>query len=193
MSEISPPPPFAEDPGPDLAHIVRLTCVALLATIGIVWRCILPGFRLYAPAPLFEGLAAVPAWVDWGLFFVLLSGLVWLLINPLNRLVAAGTLACALFFILQDVNRLQAYFYMYYFTLFIAAVSPRQDNAAINSLRIMVIGVYFWAGFHKINKTFFLLTLPWFIAPIHTFAPPVGISNPDGCFFCHLGIDDALF
>ncbi len=192
MSEAVSAPSSAEYPRPDLAHIVRLTCGALLVTLGILWRCHLPGYRLYAPAPLFDVLNGVPAWADWGLFITLISGLLWLLASPLNRPVAAVVLACGLFFIVQDVNRLQPYFYMYYFTLFIAAVAPREGNAGINSLRIMVCGVYFWAGFHKINKTFFLLTLPWFIAPLHTFALPPAPPTQLDVFFHH-GAGDALF
>jgi uncharacterized membrane protein YphA (DoxX/SURF4 family) len=183
MSDIFATPSPDGDREPDLVYVVRLTCVAMFITLGIVWRSYVPGHRLYAPAPVFERLTDIPPWAAWGLFLLLLSSLVWLLVSPLNRLAAAVSLGLGIFLTLQDVNRQQPYFYMYYFTLFISAVAARAGAAGADSLRIMVSGVYFWAGFHKINKTFFLKTLPWFISPLHVFTtPPASPSVSDTLF-----------
>jgi len=58
---------------------------------------------------------------------------------------------------------------MYYYAIFIAAWCGKQKAVGLNALKVMIGGVYFWAGFHKLNATFYLSVFPWFIEPLHVF------------------------
>lgn len=75
-----------------------------------------------------------------------------------------------LFCIMMDMLLAQPYIYMYCFTLFVVATGSRHQKSALNALRIMVSGVYFWAGFHKLNATFYASVFPWFFSPVYTFS-----------------------
>jgi uncharacterized membrane protein YphA (DoxX/SURF4 family) len=172
-----------EDVEHDLAYVVRLTCLVLLVTLGIVWRSYVPGHRIYAPAHMFGFFNALPAYTGWGMLLLNCSFLICLLVKPASRPAALGALGCALFFVVDDINRLQPYIYMYYFTL-VAACFGR----SLQPLRIMVSGVYFWAGFHKLNYTFFFGVFPWFIQPLHVFTSPPAPPNLLDSFFL-----DAIF
>jgi hypothetical protein len=49
----------------------------------------------------------------------------------------------------------------------------------INALKIMIGSVYFWAGFHKLNMTFFSTIFPWFVEPLYKISYD---SGPIGSF-----------
>lgn len=152
----------------DFAYVMRLTCLTILITLIMEWRSFLPGFRhpLLTPVPLFEPLARLPATIDWGIFFLCIMLLVWLFITPQKRFPAFGISACIIFWGVQDIVRFQPWFHMYCFVTLVAAFCKHPENR-LNALRIMICGVYFWAGFHKLNMTFFTKIMPWFLAPIY--------------------------
>lgn len=153
----------------DFAFVVRLTCLAILITLYSEWRNFLPGFRhpLLTLIPLYEPLATLPSSVDWGIFFLCITLLIWLFITPQKRLPAFGISACIIFWGLQDIVRFQPWFHMYCFVILVAAFCKNPKNG-LDALRIMICGVYFWAGFHKINLTFVTKIMPWFLAPFYT-------------------------
>lgn len=152
----------------DFAYVIRLTCLTILLTLGMEWRSFLPGFRhpFLTPVPLYEPLATLPYFIDWGIFILCMMLLVWLFITPTNRFAAFGISACIVFWGVQDIVRFQPWFHMYCFVTLVAAFCKRTENG-LNALRIMICGVYFWAGFHKLNMTFFTQIMPWFFAPIY--------------------------
>lgn len=152
----------------DFAYVVRLTSLTLLITLCLEWRSFLPGFRhpFLALVPLYEPLANLPPFIDWGIFLLCMMLLIWLFINPQKRLAAFGISACIIFWSIQDIVRFQPWFHMYCFVTLVATFSKNPKNG-LDALRIMVCGVYFWAGFHKLNMTFFTKIMPWFIAPLY--------------------------
>lgn len=154
--------------GRDFAYVMRLTCLTILITLGMEWRSFLPGFHhpLLTPVPLYEPLARLPSSIDWGIFFLCIMLLVWLFITPQKRFPAFGISACIIFWGVQDIVRFQPWFHMYCFVTLVAAFCKRPENG-LNALRIMICGVYFWAGFHKLNMTFFTKIMPWFLTPIY--------------------------
>lgn len=152
----------------DFSYVMRLTCLTILITLSMEWRSFLPGFQhlLLTPVPLYEPLARLPASIDWGIFFLGVILLVWLCITPQKRFPAFGISACIIFWAAQDIVRFQPWFHMYCFVTLVAAFCKRRENG-LNALRIMICGVYFWAGFHKLNMTFFTKIMPWFLTPIY--------------------------
>lgn len=152
----------------DFAYVMRLTCLTILITLGMEWRSFLPNFHhpLLTPVPLYEPLARLPSSIDWGIFFLCIMLLVWLFITPQKRFPAFGISVCIIFWGVQDIVRFQPWFHMYCFVTLVAAFCKRPENG-LNALRIMICGVYFWAGFHKLNMTFFTKIMPWFLTPIY--------------------------
>jgi hypothetical protein len=156
----------ALDDDRDRAAIVRVTCATWLITLALSWRGYIGPLRIFALAPLSEILGGAPAWADWSTLVLNAGFLGWLVIQPLRRAPAFGALACTGFWVLQDLLRFQPYIYMYFFTILLAVFCK---STGINALKIMVGSVYFWAGFHKLNLTFYWKVFPLFIAPYYQF------------------------
>lgn len=153
----------------DFSFIVRLTSLTLLVVLGLSWRVYFPDSRFYAPAPLLPllGSGALPY-----LFGIKLLALTWLLLKPQHYVFNFIVVAAITVSVLMDVLIFQPYIYMYGFTLLIAGLCHNRFKTGIDALRIMVSGVYFWAGFHKLNLTFYATIFPWFVAPFHDFNAP---------------------
>jgi hypothetical protein len=143
-----------------LDAIVRLTGVTFLITL-LLTLGLYSGPRLYLPVPVIAPLAHVPQLVNIALLIVNFAALFKLVQQPSNRLFAGIVLGCTAFWILQDILRFQPYIYMYATVILLCVFFPQ---SAIGALRIMVCGVYFWAGFHKLNATFIYTIFPRFIA-----------------------------
>jgi hypothetical protein len=154
----------------DYYFAVRLTSLTMLVTNLICYEVFFLQGRVYAPAPLISGLETLPHFFNVLLFAAGLAFLVWLLINPVRNLPKWGIIFCHLFFVLQDVTKLQPFYYMFLYTFLMAALFVQSKRTALTSIQIMVCGVYFWAGFHKINATFYLSIFPWFVSPVYDFS-----------------------
>jgi len=158
--------------------LVRATCLGLLFTYVFFWRLYLPGFRIYTPAPIIFELARVPSLINWFVYIGSLASLIWLYAHPSRKTPACIIAACWLFWFLQDINRMQPFNLMYCYTLLMITFWYREKHIAQNALRIMVCGVYFWAGFHKLNLSFYAQVAPWFLEPIHHLGdPPYGLMD----------------
>lgn len=169
------PPSFSSnsDHGPRImALVARITALCLLATMAISWKAYVPVPHIFASYPLWERLAALPGGVGWAVAALYVGLNLWLLSRPHDRRAATGLLACIAFWTAQDVNRMQPYLYMYSFVLFVLACCGRKKETGLDALRIMVCGVYFWSGLHKMNVTFYVSTFPWFVSPFFTFGQP---------------------
>jgi hypothetical protein len=170
-------PPFLSLPASGtasrtMALVARITVLCLLATMAISWKAYVPAPRIFAPYPLWESLNALPEAVNWGVALLYVGLNIWLFIAPLNPRPAVGLLFCILFWTAQDMNRMQPYLYMYSYAIFIVACCGSRKEGGLDALRIMVCGVYFWAGLHKMNVTFYVSTFPWFVSPFFTFNQP---------------------
>ena len=85
--------------------------------------------------------------------------------------------------VLLDQNRLQPWFYYYLFigiALAWAAGRPRRHyGIALDGIRIMLIGIYLWAGIQKLNYSYVGGIFPWVIEPLLTFTA-VALLKPAG-------------
>ncbi|MGH7181005.1 MAG: hypothetical protein ACREJN_03395 [Nitrospiraceae bacterium] len=150
----------------DRASIVRATSMAFLFSLILSWRAYIPSLRIFELSPVIEILGSIPVWVDWTVLILNIGCLGWLLMKPLQRAPALAALACTVFWVLQDLLRFQPYTYMYVFTILLAVFF--QSNG-IQALKIMVASIYFWAGVHKINATFFFNLFPGLLEPFYKF------------------------
>jgi len=150
----------------DRASIVRATSMAFLFSLILSWRAYIPSLRIFELSPVIEILGSTPVWADWALLILNIGCLGWLLMKPLQRAPALAALACTVFWVLQDLLRFQPYTYMYVFTILLAVFF---QSDGIQALKIMVASVYFWAGVHKINATFFFNLFPGLIEPFYKF------------------------
>lgn len=150
----------------DRANIVRITSMAFLFSLILSWRAYIPSMRIFELSPVLEILGSAPAWADWAVLILNIGCLGWLLMKPLQRAPAFAALACTVFWVLQDLLRFQPYTYMYVFTILLVVFFKSHGT---NALKIMVASVYFWAGVHKINATFFFNLFPALIEPFYKF------------------------
>jgi hypothetical protein len=126
--------------------------------------------RTYPLTPLF-GLPPLPYPVDYllfGLFGVLLVGAA-VVRGKAAALLAAAALGLTLLFVLEDLSRLQPWFYQYSFMLAaLCLYGWRRLGAegALNACRLIIAGTYFWSGLQKANASFVGEVYPWLVEPI---------------------------
>jgi len=156
----------------DCPFVIRLTSLAMLISLAIGYRCYFTDGRIYGFAPVLGFLDTLPDTVNGTVFVLCILSLLWLTAFPYKRLPMFAVVFCQVFWVLQDIPRFQPFYYMYCFTFLVLALYQRSPKAALNAIRIMICGVYFWAGFHKINMTFYESVFPWFLKPIYSFNDP---------------------
>lgn len=78
--------------------------------------------------------------------------------------VAAGVLLCLL-----DIHRLQPWFYMY---IMIFGIYAARSKGPLRIILVLLAGVYFWAGLHKLNPLFISQVVPFLSSPF-AFIPPI--------------------
>lgn len=150
----------------------KLRLSTTIACLGLICAILLSSGlwssdRLFGLSPIVSSLAEVPSSINYFLVLFMVAVLaVSIRIQETYTLVPP--LICLGFFVLQDLLRFQPYIYMYAFMLCVAVYVSLNGNKenAINALRIMVVGIYFWAGAQKINYSFYDSTLPWFMSGI---------------------------
>ncbi|MCI5065222.1 hypothetical protein MRY87_05825 [bacterium] len=154
----------------------RLQGVSLLASIlllvSVLLSCALwTPFRSYPTAELSPFLVSVGEYF-FGVFGVSLDG--FFVILALFLLAAGAVLRwwpggalgllSAIFLVLLDQSRMQEWFLFSVAVLVLLSLrrrlSPEQIFAA---LQVVIIGVYFWAGIHKLNATFIYRSFPWMV------------------------------
>ena len=167
------------DPERLLNLVVRLTAFCILVSLLLTRALWVDGARLYAPAPVIAGLPmAANAVLYWGM--IALCAL--LCVAPALR--RWGVLIAPVFayFVLQDQLRGQFYLYMHVFALLVcAAVPKRAEDKHLDAIRLMLAGVYIWAGVYKLNAIFITQVFPWFVAPFFPFpeaAKIIGFAVP---------------
>ncbi len=131
------------------------------------------GKRFFPKVPLLVELA-LPGSLEWVLFALLWIALFCCSLWPYSRKFLFSVPVVLAVFFLTDQNRLNAslYFYFALFLLFGAASllekTEEQERRIRNTLRICIIGLYFWSGAHKISIAFVSSTIPWLLQPLLT-------------------------
>lgn len=166
-------------PPEKLLHLsVRLAALGLFSSMALSPKLWLQGERLYAPSPLWPGMPHVPDAANILLYTVSLAICAILVLRPQLRKIGVLLLPIFAIFILQDQLRGQFAVNIYLFNLAIAAFASKDVNdRTVDPLRYMVAGIYFWAGFHKVNMAFFTSGFSTFVA---SWLPLPGIATLGG-------------
>ncbi len=163
----------------DLDFIVRIHAIALIADLFISCGNYFPGISSYRPYPIVAFLQDVPVSLNWAVLLACFLAAACMVVRPGLKAPLICILICFAYWIMQDLNRLLAYNYLLCFTLLIVLLGKNNRESCLNALRIMIAGFYFWAGFYKINKSFWLDTAPWFFSPIYeiSYLPPYSLAD----------------
>ena len=126
--------------------------------------------RAYPLTPLWKNLPPIPLPFDYLLFGFLLTLLASVAIFPgkVNFLTAFLLIAVAL--CVMDQSRWQPWFYQYVFMLAAFALygrtrSEQNDDRLLNTCRLILVTLYFWAGVQKLGVGFIDQIFPSLVNP----------------------------
>ncbi len=109
--------------------------------------------RLFPLCPLIDGFPVFPKSIDTLQPFLLIGGLIVGMFLR-NRALFIGLLLLLLILLLQDQMRWQPWVYLYFCMLLPFAILRKDTKHLLPFFQILLIGVYFWSGVHKIGPGF---------------------------------------
>lgn len=95
----------------------------------------------------------------------MLALLAVIVIRPTSRVIAVF-LAIATAYALFDQQRWQPWFYQYLVMLAVLGWYIDEREAATETLRLIIVCIYFWSGIQKLNDGFLHDTFRWMLEPI---------------------------
>lgn len=146
------------------AVLILLTCFIQFYLSPNLW---LPINRDFPLIPFFEFL---PLRLNHALRILLISSmglaLILAVIFPKQKKVLLLFSVPAILFVLEDSMRLQPWFYMHIIMISLIAFEKKitQPNVLL-FLQFVLIAIYFWGGFNKLNTAFAWEVFPWLIEP----------------------------
>jgi hypothetical protein len=159
----------------------RLALLRLALAAGLVAGLLLSpnlwvSTRAYPLTPLWDAVPPLPYPADYTLFGLLVALVAGIGVTRgrIMGWLAAGALALAAFFVLEDESRLQPWFYQYSFMLLAFCLygwGRIGTSDALNACRLIVAATYFWSGLQKANAGFFEITYPWLVEPLTAWLP----------------------
>jgi hypothetical protein len=140
---------------------VALFSLVLLTT---TWQLWVPQ-TLFPQVPLFSGILALPAWVDWVTFFLMVSSSVCILgvviaswvrgraLRPFLQPICGGLFFLAfLISVAFDQHRLQPWAYQ--FAIGFLILTFLKPPRAVHLFRLFVISIYFYSSLSKCDSSF---------------------------------------
>ncbi len=151
-------------PERNLTVIRGLIALCLLVQLLISWKVWLP---IQRDLPLVPAFASLP--LNYGIIFdgLLFGGAIVLLLLTTRRRVPSAVLVAffmiAGLFVLEDITRLQPWFYFYCLALpiVIPTSAAGRTQAQRAGLLLMFSALYFWSALHKFNTFFPDDVFPW--------------------------------
>lgn len=143
-----------------LAHFVSLL---LFPKLWLLQRDI-PKIPIF---PFFESTTQIP---EAFLYFFSLASCLALMIAPGFWQAAILLVGCWLCSSLFDQLRFQVFYYWYSLYLIVILFNSNKQQQK-HSLMALSVGLYFWAGFSKLNWGFASDMFPWFIKPLTIESP----------------------
>ncbi|HHG83273.1 MAG TPA: hypothetical protein ENJ82_00865 [Bacteroidetes bacterium] len=140
-----------------VAWATRSLSLALVVQIIISFPAWVSGWRAFPLVPAIPELPVrLGAIGDGFLLFILISALLYQVWQPTNRKVGLLVVLAGILFVLEDINRLQPWFYLYLmvFALLIAISGEKASQLRLYILQLMLAGTWFWSGFMKLNPSF---------------------------------------
>src|SRR5436853_5514999 len=170
------------EPEQKLAWLRITIALGFICGFVLSWRLWVSS-RLFPLVPVSDWLPVVPFPLDFIWFFLLL-GLLALIIRAQSRWLILTYLILAGLLSLWDQDRWQAWFYQYLFMLAGLGIyawkkpAARNNQAALNVCRLIVICTYLWSGFQKLNVNFVRSTWPDVAGSFLRFLPAAFKSPP---------------
>lgn len=130
------------------------------------------GSRSYPVTPIHPLLRPVRFPFDYVVFAILLVLPIFIIVVQKPARLIGAFVFLALAWALLDQSRWQPWFYQYLFMLSAIGLwfSNRADllkrAGALNTCRLIIVGIYFWSGIQKLNPAFVQGTFPWMLAPL---------------------------
>jgi len=130
------------------------------------------GPRSYPLAPVSDFLPQVGHPTDYALFAILFALAVAILVWPRPQKLIVAFLGLIILFCLLDQTRWQPWVFLYGFLLATLAMfswdceDAAGRNRALNIVRLIIAGTYFFSGLQKINLNFMQNEFPWITSPI---------------------------
>lgn len=151
--------------------------LVLAMLLGIILSYRLWTFTHEFPlAPLLEFVPALNYPWDYVYLFVVIASLVLLLLRYAWWSLGIFVIL-SLYWLATDQMRWQPWFYQYLIMMILLAVAIKGDEekrrGVLNSLRLVLISIYFFSGFLKLNPVFFKYGILSFTASIYLMMPDV--------------------
>lgn len=147
--------------------VIRIITVAFISQILLSINLWFPTDRSYPTVPLFSFLR-----FNWGITITMALSLVFLFSfgwasvskKQSKQVLILGLTSLGLL-ILEDINRFQAWVYIYGTLLTIIAwnIAQKTPNRLRISLQFTMAMVYFWTGAQKLNVQFITDVYPWLV------------------------------
>jgi len=146
-----------------LKYIQKAISICLLLQMLLSFKLWWPQGRIFPLIPAFDflpisfsgNLAYLPA----SLFALLL--LLGIFFSG-NRVLLIATLILATVLVLEDINRLQVWFYQLTSMLVLLFMAWRiEKEVIVSNLQMILIFIYFWSGFNKLSVYYMEDTFPW--------------------------------
>ena len=142
--------------------------ICLLAQVLISFRLWIPAGRVFPEVPLFSFLTLEwGSFINWLLYFSMLCALIGLLVKPLNRILLLSTVGLFFLFVLEDVNRLQPWLYLFALMFLLLGIFRNNIKSSyiLRLFQLILVLLYFWSGFQKLNYSFSENVFPWLMVP----------------------------
>ncbi|MFK8105146.1 MAG: hypothetical protein AB8G15_21720 [Saprospiraceae bacterium] len=150
-----------------LVWVTSIISINLLLQIILSYRLWFSTVRDFPMVSAFAGLdLAGLGFLEYPLFAILLLSLVGLILKPEHSLPWLCFFLVSGVLILQDINRLQPWFYQMSLLLLLLFFTKKEKYLASSMLCFALIATYFWSGFHKFNIYFVEDIFPWLFAPL---------------------------
>jgi len=172
---------------------VRAITLCLVAQVLLSWKLWIASSRSFPTIPFFDFLdIPLVSTIEYFMFGTLLLGLIALAILPSKKQIALIVLIVSGLLILQDITRLQVWFYQLIFLIWVLYFrNETNKKIVLNSIQISICLVYFWSGVNKLNVYFIEDTFPWFFGKtpfLQSFAESQLIAISVALFELFLGI-----
>jgi len=159
-------------------RLTQLLAAGQLVLVAATWKLWTPQTS-FPQVPLIRMACHWPAWVDWFALVVMLASIAALLAagsrNSVQRIAAAGlATSLALFFVL-DQHRLQPWAWQFF--LLALLVSLGNTGTVSRGWTWLVISIYFWSAFSKLDFTFCHVQGPMLLGGLKRAVGMDGIPN----------------
>lgn len=164
----------------------RLEAVRVLLTVGLLvgvlmsWKLWMTD-RAFPHLPVFTWFGPFPEPWDQVLYGAFVLALVGSLLRPGCRWALGSVLGIAVLLALQDQVRWQPWFYLYLLGLVAYLYLPGRawlgaGSAVLGLVRLLLVAMYFWSGYHKLHPAFDVMFPQAFLDPLTGVWPAWGVD-----------------